>query len=164
MLGLKLAAIAAVALPGPPPVIGPEVVARATATARAQWPASPCHGRESVIWVSQSVLDAAHGDVGVAADALLRPCVVRVTRAARNWSGPRLCALLQHEFGHLSGLRHSDDPANVMFGGTVPWTPACTRAFPPSKARSSHWSCRVVRAANLTMFWKCRPRARKAKP
>jgi hypothetical protein len=132
----------------------------ATDTAAAQWPESPCRGRERVLWVPQAVLDADHAVRGFAGDALVAACAVRVTDAARRWPGARLCALLQHEFGHLAGHAHTDDPGDIMFSGTLPWTRACTEAFPPPRARSARWKCRVVPAAGRTFAWDCRARPR----
>lgn len=136
-----------------------EVAAR---TASAQWPGSKCRGREVVAWVPQVVLDATHAVRGLAGDALRATCTVRVVASARTWPGPRLCALLQHEFGHLAGRRHTRDPRDVMYEGTIPWTMPCTRAFPPSRARSRAWECRTARVATMAIVWKCRPRPRGA--
>jgi hypothetical protein len=131
-------------------------LAQAAAVAGAQWPDSRCRGRERVIWTSQDELDAAHPGAGAAADASVRDCTVRLSERARSWSGPRTCALLQHEFGHLAGRAHSSDPMDVMYEGSVPWTVACTRAFPPRKALSPRWRCRLARAADMTLSWDCR--------
>jgi hypothetical protein len=70
-----------------------------------------------------------------------------------------ICALLEHEFGHLAGMPHSSDPMDVMFEGTVPWTQDCTRAFPPRKATSPRWRCRLVRGRDMILVWDCRPRS-----
>lgn len=137
------------------------VVAEATSVAAAQWPSSPCHGKEKVLWVPQAVLDADHVLRGLAGDALVATCTVRVTATARTWSGPRMCALLQHEFGHLAGRGHSADPHDVMYSGAIPWTRACIEAFPPPRARSPRWRCRIVPAAGRTFRWECRLRARR---
>jgi hypothetical protein len=151
--------VAALAVPGHAQAAADDVV-KAKDTASAQWPASPCRGREKVIWVPQVVLDADHVVRGFAADALVGACAVRVTETARRWSGARLCALLQHEFGHLAGRMHTDDQQDIMFSGTLPWTRACTEAFPPPRALSARWKCRVVPAAGRTFRWDCRPRPR----
>ena len=113
-------------------------------------------------WVPQAVLDAEHLLRGLAGDALAATCSVRVVASARTWSGPRLCALLQHEFGHLAGRPHTDDPNDVMYEGSIPWTAPCTRAFPPPRARSKDWRCRTARTASMAMVWKCRPKLRRA--
>lgn len=138
------------------------MLARATAVASAHWPSSPCRGRESVDWTPQARLDADHPGDGIAADAAPKDCRVRLSEAARDWSGPRVCALLEHEFGHLAGMAHSSDPTDVMHDGTIPWTHDCTRAFAPRKARSPRWECRLVRGEDMVLLWNCRPRGRSA--
>jgi hypothetical protein len=37
-----------------------------------------------------------------------------------GWPWPVLCTAIAHEFGHLSGLPHSPDPANIMFASPNP--------------------------------------------
>lgn len=135
-----------------------DVAEVAKRTASAQWPDSKCRRREIVTRVPQAVLDAEHLASGLAGDALAATCSVRVVASARRWSGPRLCALLQHEFGHLASRPHTDDPVDVMFEGPIPWTKPCTRAFPPPRARSKDWRCRTARAASMAMVWTCKPR------
>lgn len=40
------------------------------------------------------------------------------------WQWPILCAVVVHEFGHLAGRDHNDDPASVMSGAGVLAQPA----------------------------------------
>ena len=108
------------------------VLPRAIAVASAHWPGSNCRGRELVTWTSQSALDSEYPGEGLGAVAVPATCSVRLTEDARTWSGRRVCALLAHEFGHLAGRAHTEDPADVMYSGPVPVTGMCTRAFPPS--------------------------------
>jgi hypothetical protein len=142
--------------PGTAPAGDDAVLAQAAAVASAHWPSSRCRGKESVVWTPQAQLDAAHPGEGVAADASAKDCDVRLSEAARHWSGPMICALLEHEFGHLAGRAHTSDPTDVMHGGKVPWTHDCTRAFPPRRARSPRWRCELVRGDDLVLLWDCR--------
>jgi len=54
--------------------------------------------------------------------ALNRDCAIRLNRRA-PLSWPKLCTVIVHEYGHLTGHRHSRDPRNVMspiYGGALP--------------------------------------------
>jgi Matrixin len=46
-----------------------------------------------------------------------RPCTVIVNSGI--WSYDRFCTTVVHEYGHLGGLGHSEDPANVMYPNFV---------------------------------------------
>lgn len=130
--------------------------ARAIEVASAQWPDSRCRGREAVIWTSQEALDREHPGERLGAVADPPTCSVQLSQEARGFSGPRLCALLQHEFGHLAGHMHGDDPADVMYHGTIPWTVPCTIAFPPPRAGTPGWRCLLKPGALRTFVWQCR--------
>lgn len=39
----------------------------------------------------------------------------------------KLCSVYVHEWGHLLGYEHTDDPADVMYHGTVPLLKECKR-------------------------------------
>lgn len=45
---------------------------------------------------------------------LNRACEVDFNRNA-SWDWPKACTVMVHEYGHLLGHQHSDDPADVMF-------------------------------------------------
>jgi hypothetical protein len=49
----------------------------------------------------------------------------------QDWDWPKFCTVFVHEFGHIAGHAHSDDPDDVMFAyydGTN--LPACTAVTP----------------------------------
>jgi len=83
-------------------------------TARAAWPDSPCAGREEIAITDTLPSGAPDGALGAAATfagrclVLLRPVLLRP-----GWEYG-LCVAVTHEFGHLAGLGHSDDPADLM--------------------------------------------------
>lgn len=95
--------------------------------AAAQWPWSPCRGREQVVWETRASanqvpgMDVAMGwwDYGT--------CTVHVIA---HDDLPKLCTTLQHEFGHAAGLVHTDDPEDVMSTERRGPSAACRRAFP----------------------------------
>lgn len=104
--------------------------------ADAHWPASPCRGREQVH------LAALHGPAG---RATIGPgndnsCAVDLASTPQSgaWTQLMLCAVLEHEFGHLSGSAHSRNPADVMFPSTDGHNAQdCVRAFPTVAAGSA---------------------------
>jgi hypothetical protein len=95
------------------------------ATARAPWTGSPCAGREVVAVVPNGTLDDVTG-VRVSARAF-QDGSCRLALTDRVIHDPvRLCFVLMHEFGHLAGRDHSDNPADVMYGqGFYNNQPAC---------------------------------------
>jgi Matrixin len=50
--------------------------------------------------------------------------------AAAGTAPAFMCTVLEHEFGHLSGLGHSPDSNNVMFAIVWKAAPDCSAAFP----------------------------------
>ena len=88
--------------------------------ARGAWPDSPCRGTETVEVVEPDESGALPTSAG-----LIRPTpglhIIGVAVPDRCWvavsadlTGYKLCAALVHEFGHLAGVSHSDDPASIM--------------------------------------------------
>lgn len=47
-----------------------------------------------------------------------------------TWTWAKFCTVLVHEFGHLTGHRHSSDPHDVMSPVLVDPLPACTAVRP----------------------------------
>ncbi len=91
-----------------------------------------------------------------AATAYPEQCAVTIAWnavAAADPSPAFLCTVLEHEFGHLSGLEHSSDSNNVMFATIWKNAPDCDTAFPgATKLRragipSTHAHSRKVAAA-----------------
>src|SRR5215218_2083536 len=84
-----------------------------------QWSTDPCHGDVDISWGKLPVYENAestwtnpyqdYGDPGH--NAL---CSVTFN-ANQDWDWPKLCTVFVHEFGHLAGNAHSDDPDDVMF-------------------------------------------------
>jgi hypothetical protein len=104
----------------------PAQTQKAIAVANAHWPASPCAGREQISWIKSDAM------ADFAATAYPAQCAVTVAwnQVAQAGTAPAfMCTVLEHEFGHLSGLGHSPDPNNVMFA--IVWKPSadCAAAF-----------------------------------
>lgn len=110
LLVLLLAAVSVVgAAPAaawtPPPKTAAGEIAAVTPIARAAWPGSPCEGREVVSLHSSDVMDARDA-AGMA--FLDGQCHVWISN-----DGPAavdMCNRLVHEFGHLAGYGHPDEP------------------------------------------------------
>jgi hypothetical protein len=111
--------------------------------ARAAWPDSPCAGRETVYLHADDAIDGwdaaeghATGGRGSAAT-----CEVWMRSSPATFTAARFCGLLVHEFGHLAGYGHTDDPldvhappgpwAEVMYAGKAASWPACDAATAP---------------------------------
>jgi Matrixin len=97
---------------------------RAEAIARAAWGALPCDGDLRVRWAplerdTNAVSTWTEWEDGG------RSFDCRVTFNERDeWSFTRFCSILVHEYGHLHGRRHSDDPDSVMYARYVsPYRP-----------------------------------------
>ena len=92
---------ATAAAASPPP---PLTLERIIQMADTRW-GSPCDGR-----VSLSFSDLSPGDVGI---SWPDECRVEITRAllGRKVS---LCLIVMHEWGHLAGRDHSNDPRSIM--------------------------------------------------
>lgn len=99
--------------------------------ADARWPVSPCHAGETITWVTSTA--AVYGPQ-VYGLADVPDCRVWINYPLLLHDSPTpdfLCAVLEHEFGHLDGLAHSDNPHSIMYAGGGLFVPYdCAHAFP----------------------------------
>lgn len=101
------------------PVAG-RAIATAQSIARAHWGLDACGGQVALSWADLSA--DLNGDStwsnptadGVYDDPSANyACAVRLN-ANRDFGWPELCTVVVHEYGHLTGHRHRDDPDDVM--------------------------------------------------
>lgn len=108
------------------------------------WPGAPCQGREQIAWLDTRQaralgldLDVSEAFAGLSyTDGSCRIAIDHQALEASNPTPDYLCAVIEHEDGHLLGLDHSPDSHNVMYGQLVeePWVPEdCARAFPAKR-------------------------------
>jgi hypothetical protein len=112
-------------------VADPEFVKMTRATtallvdaARRTYPGERCAGRTSWVFNATDADMAGSPGDGVAFTDECRIAIVPMDEFAD------VCNLAAHELGHLRGLEHTDDPRDLMYGGS--WgegvAPACVRA------------------------------------
>jgi hypothetical protein len=114
--------------------------------ARAFWHASPCDGRVTIAWVSEDPFVNASStwrnpvsDYG--APRRNRDCRV-VLNAGVRFDWPKLCSIVVHEYGHLTGHPHSHDPDSVMSPIYRRPVTACAAVSAPSSSSASASSAR----------------------
>lgn len=118
--------------------------------ARAAWPGSPCEGRETITVLDDGQMLARYGPspLGLPYGGMASEGCNVTMRAAIVDSGPG-CYVLTHEFGHLAGHPHSDDPRSLMFSAAehpgVTWDAVyepCDRAAHPMTLRRARYAVR----------------------
>ena len=143
------------------PVNGP-AMQQARAIALAHWGMNPCKGDVTISWAklpadtnATSTWVNPFQDYGDAKDNSLCSVDFNVRQA---WDWPKLCSVFVHEFGHLAGNPHSDDPDDVMYAyytGTN--VPACEAVSPaafqaPTAPRPSRQSPAAKRASRSKAY------------
>jgi hypothetical protein len=134
MRARTLALLAAMALTGPAHATAapPTPLHRAVTIADARWPDSPCHGHERLQLTATDDGSQAAGE-DMYGFAVPDTCTVYLNWARVRPLSMRLkCRLLMHEFGHLAGREHREDPRSVMFPALLDLpsgSSVCGRAF-----------------------------------
>lgn len=122
--------------------VGSPGMTAAVAIAARYWGAAACGGDVALSWSSAdppSINARATWFNPVdpfAAPQLNHDCsIVFNANAWLPW--PRFCTVVVHEWGHLTGHPHSDDPNDVMAAVMRAPSPACAAAPDPAATRSS---------------------------
>jgi hypothetical protein len=114
-------------LPQVPVPASDALTTTAHALAVAHWGVEPCAGQVTVTW--------AHMGPGINArstwmsydihnPATYSQCAISYNLDV-DWDWPKLCTVIEHELGHLSGHDHVNDPHDVMSPYYVYPTPEC---------------------------------------
>jgi hypothetical protein len=142
------AALALVALPaaaladdGEPPAIpvpaADSLMATAHTLAVARWGTDPCGGQVTMSWNHMGAgINARSQWMSVDVDdpSTFSDCEVTYNLDV-DWDWPKLCTVVEHELGHLSGHDHVNDPHDVMSPYYV--FPAAECALPKSQAAAA---------------------------
>lgn len=95
----------------------PAAMAAAQQHAIAHWATSPCAGQVTITWAHAGTAFNAHSDWWVPAPAAAAPtwtsCSITFNLDV-PWDWPKLCTIVEHEYGHLSGHEHTVDGLDVM--------------------------------------------------
>lgn len=98
--------------------VGGAAMQAAASVARAYWGADPCGNQVDIRWTDQSNTINAVSSWKNPTSSYDNPaqnldCEVDFNRDL-SYDWPRFCTVLVHEFGHLTGHQHSEDPNDVM--------------------------------------------------
>ena len=152
--------------------VGGAALATAAELAAAHWGATPCDGRVSISWVTLAPGVNSSADWAYAgADPYGAPrentdCAIRLSTAA-DWDWPKLCTVVVHEIGHLTGHDHAEDVHDVMAAQYLdPVEDCATIAEPAADAAilSTYLSAPVVPAAAPAAPAAARPKAKAKRP
>jgi hypothetical protein len=103
----------------------------------ARWGMEPCGGQVTVSWGHMGPgINARSQWMSVDAHdpTTFSECAVAYNLDV-SWDWPKLCTVIEHELGHLTGHDHVDDPHDVMSPYYVFPTPECAPAAAAPSAR-----------------------------
>lgn len=138
---LVLAAVAALSFAAPASADpaadfapGTPALAGALEIAGAHWQTSPCAGQVEIVWMGLSERINATSTWANPVSQYDAPEQNSACRIAFNteqsWDWTRLCSILVHEYGHLSGHAHADARDDVMYAYYETPAPRCVAAAP----------------------------------
>jgi hypothetical protein len=123
----------------------------------ARWGMEPCGGQVTVSWSHMGPGINARSQwmsIDAGDPTTFTECAIAYNLDV-SWDWPKLCTVIEHEMGHLSGHDHANDPHDVMSPYYVFPTPECAPAAAtpsaspdaaPRKARSAAVSRRAAAA------------------
>jgi hypothetical protein len=99
------------------------------------WGMTPCGGRVSIAWGAlDPSLNAQSSWVNPVDDfaqpSLNSDCQITLSTGTW-WDWPKLCTVVVHEIGHLTGHDHVADPADIMYFAYVQPAPECAATPEP---------------------------------
>ena len=113
---------------------GSAPVAAAQAIAKAHWQTDPCGGEVRLVWTAlganvNATSTWANTHSQYDAPEQNTTCVVALNSTAA-WDWTKFCSILVHEYGHLSGHAHTQDPADIMYAYYEHPVDECVAAAP----------------------------------
>jgi Matrixin len=141
VLALVVLPTAALADDGEPPAIpvpaADSLMATAHSLAVARWATDACGGQVAMSWTHMGQGINARSQwmsIDVNDPSTYSECSISYNLDV-DWDWPKLCTVLEHELGHLSGHDHVNDPHDVMSPYYVFPAPEC--ALPKSHAAAA---------------------------
>lgn len=117
--------------------VGGSTLRLAMGMATEHWGMSPCRGRVALSWASLGGATNAQSSWAADddADPFAQPsrnsdCEIALSLQA-GWDWQKLCTVVIHEVGHLTGHDHVDDPDDVMYFSYVAPAPECAATPEP---------------------------------
>ena len=133
-LALVALPTAALADDGDPPAIpvpaADSLMATAHSLAVARWATEPCGGQVAMTWTHMGEgINARSQWMSIDVDdpSTYSECSITYNLDV-DWDWPKLCTVVEHELGHLSGHDHVNDPHDVMSPYYVFAAPECALA------------------------------------
>jgi hypothetical protein len=101
------------------------------------WGFSPCRGKVAVSWAALGATTNAQSSWANDVDPFLAPsgntdCELALSTQV-EWDWPKLCTVVIHEVGHLTGHDHVGDPADVMSDTYLQPAPECAATPEPAE-------------------------------
>jgi hypothetical protein len=127
---LTLVAVPAAQAAEPPAIPVPAadaLMATAHSLAVARWGTEPCGGQVTTTWSHMGTGINARSQwmsIDTHDASTYSDCAITYNLDV-DWDWPKLCTVVEHELGHLSGHDHVDDPHDVMSPYYVYATPEC---------------------------------------
>jgi hypothetical protein len=156
----------------PPPIPVPaadSLMATAHSLAVARWGMDACGGQVAMTWQHMGAGINARSQwmsVDSTDPSTFSDCSITYNLDV-DWDWPKLCTVVEHELGHLSGHNHVDDPHDVMSPYYVYAAPECalpkTQSVAPDRARTASSSKKPTKKASAKRKAKKRTAAARAK-
>jgi hypothetical protein len=115
--------------------VGGSTLRTALALGAEHWGMTPCGGRVTMSWTGLDAGINAQSSWANDLDPYLQPsrnteCEIALSTGA-EWDWVKLCSVVAHEVGHLTGHDHVDDPDDLMYYAYVRPAPECAAAPQP---------------------------------
>jgi hypothetical protein len=115
--------------------VGGSTLRAAMALATEHWGMAPCGGRVALSWTSLGAATNAQSSWANDVDPYRQPssntdCEIALSLQP-EWDWPKLCTVVVHEVGHLTGHDHVDDPTDIMYFTYVAPAPECASTPEP---------------------------------